>query len=79
MPTSTTPRDESQPPKPTITAVPATPAYSTNGKYFAEMRTVSMFASYWSSFVASKRSVNEPAAAVRLHDAHALEALPAAW
>src|SRR5579862_5512155 len=58
-PTSTAPRDDSQPPYPTITAVAATPAYSMNGKYFAEIRTVSMLASYWSSLVPAKRSVNE--------------------
>ena len=39
------------------------------------MRTVSRLASYWSSLVREKRSVNEPLAAEGLHDPHALEAL----
>ena len=34
-----------------------------------------MFASYWSSLVRPKRSVNDALAAERLHDAHALEPL----
>src|SRR3954447_19380305 len=51
VPTVTIPRVVSQPPYPMITAVPATPAYSMIGKYLAEIRTVCMFAWYWSSFV----------------------------
>ena len=42
-----------------ITAMPTTPANSTNGKYFAEMRTVSRLASYCASFVSWNRAVND--------------------
>ena len=58
-----------------ITAVPTTPAYSMIGKYFDEMRTVCMFAWYWSSFVRWNLRGERVFAAERLHDAHAFEAL----
>src|SRR6266498_1905885 len=58
VPTVTMSADTNAPPMPTMSAMPATPANSTIGKYFAEMRTVSMLASYCASFVSWKRRVN---------------------
>ena len=55
--------------------MPITPVNSTIGKYFAEIRTVSRFASYCCSFVRPKRRIQPALLAERLHDPDALEAL----
>ena len=60
---------------PTMIAMPSTPVNSTNGKYRAEIRTVSRFASYCASFVSWKRRIQPALAPERLHDPDALETL----
>src|SRR5262249_55007720 len=73
VPTVTMSADTNAPPIPTMRAIPVTPANSTIGKYFAEMRTVSMLASYLASLGSWDPAGECPLPAERLHDADARE------